>query len=151
RGRPTWLLDITVTLALIKHARGHTDEALALLRQEELLWQREQSALAVLSTRAYQALLEARRGNLQAALPWIQDFEQQTAREPLNVKNEPLYRILAQIQLAAGRATAADALLEQLLALAQTEGRMRAVIKTMALQALVLQASGAIESAISKI
>lgn len=151
RGRPTWLLDVTVTQALIKHARGRTDEALALLRQEELLWQREQSALAVLATRAYQALLEARHGNLQAALPWMQDFEQQTTREPLNAKNESFYRILAQIQLAAGRTTAANALLEQLLAFAQTEGRMRAVIKTMALQALVLQASGAIESAISKI
>jgi len=85
------------------------------------------------------------------ALPWMQDFEQQTTSYPLNMRNEREYRILARVQLASGKYAEAEAVLTQLLTSAQEEGRMRAVIKTMALQALVFQAQGATERAINKI
>jgi LuxR family maltose regulon positive regulatory protein len=81
----------------------------------------------------------------------VQDFEQQTASYPLNTRNEREYRILARVQLASGKYAEAEAGLTQLLTLAQEEGRMRAVIKIMALQALVFQAQGATERAMNKI
>jgi LuxR family maltose regulon positive regulatory protein len=96
-------------------------------------------------------LFEVQQGNTQAALPWMQDFEQQTASYPLNTKNEQEYRILARVQLACGKYSEAEALLQQLLTLAEKEDRMRIVIKTMALQALVFQAQGAMERAMSTI
>ena len=148
---PGALLDINVIRAMIKHAQGCTDEALALLRQEEMIGHQKQFAVAVNVTKAYQALLEVRRGNMQAALLWMQDFEQQMTNYPLNMRNEREYRILARVQLASGKYAEAEAVLTQLLTSAQEEGRMRAVIKTMALQALVFQAQGATERAINKI
>jgi LuxR family maltose regulon positive regulatory protein len=151
RGIPSLLLDINVVLALIKQAQGRTDEGLTLLRQEEMIGHQKQFALAVQVMRAYQALLEVQRGKTQAALLWMQDFEQQTASYPLNTRNEREYRILVRVQIAAGKFAEAETVLAQILALAEREGRMRAVIKTMALQALVFQAQGAIERAMSTI
>lgn len=136
---------------MIKQAQGRTAESLALLRQEEMVGHQKQFAVAVNVTRAYQALLEVQRGNTQAALPWMQDFEQQTANYPLTMRSEHEYRILARVQLAAGKCAEAEAILTQILALAKRESRMRAVIKTMALQALVFQAKGATEQAMSTI
>jgi LuxR family maltose regulon positive regulatory protein len=81
----------------------------------------------------------------------MQDFEQQTASYPLNTKNEQEYRILARVQLACGKYAEAETLLQQLLTLAEEEGRTRVVIKTMALQALVFQAQEAVEKAMSTI
>ncbi len=144
---PGALLDINIVLAMIKHAQGQTDEALALLRREEMSGHQKKFMVAVNVARAYQALLEVRRGNMQMAVAWMQDFEQQTANYPLNMRSEREYRILAQAQLAVGKWAEAEALLTRLLALAQEEGRTRAAIKTMALQALVWQAQGAIERA----
>ncbi len=69
----------------------------------------------------------------------------------LNPQNEREYRILARVQLAAGKYAEAEAILTQLLTVAQGEGRMRAVVKTMALQALVFQARGRTESAMRTI
>src|SRR5260221_1226518 len=140
QGMPRVLLDTNVVLALIKQAQGRTDESLALLRQEEMRGHQKQFALAVQVMRAYQALLEVQRGKTQAALLWMQDFEQQTASYPLNTMNEREYRILARVQIAAGKFAEAETVLRQLLTLAEGEGRMRAVIKTMTLQALVFQA-----------
>ena len=151
RGIPGILLDTNVVLALIKQAQGRTDEGLALLRQEEMRGHQKQFALAVEVMRAYQALLEVQRGKTQAALLWMQDFEQQMASYPLNARNEREYRILARVQIAAGKFAEAEIVLAQILALAEGEGRMRTVIKTMALQALVFQAQGAIERAMSTI
>ncbi len=145
------LIDITVILAMIKQAQGHTDESLALLRREEMVGHQEQSAVAVEVMRAYQALFEVWRGNRQAALLWMQDVEQHMASAPLNPKKEREYRILARVQLAAGKYAEAEAILTQLLTFAQGEGRMRAVVKTMALQALVFQAQGRTESAMRTI
>jgi LuxR family maltose regulon positive regulatory protein len=81
----------------------------------------------------------------------MQDVEQHMASAPLNPKNEREYRILARVQLAAGKYAEAEAILTQLLTFAQGEGRMRAVVKTMALQALVFQAQGRTESAMRTI
>jgi len=145
------LIEINVVLAMIKQAQGRTDESLALLRREEMVGHQEQSAVAVNVMRAYQALLEVWRGNIQAALIWMQDFEQQMASSPLNTKNEREYRILARVQLAAGKYAEAEAVLTQLLPLAEGEGRIRVVIKTMALQALAFQAQGRTESAMRTI
>jgi LuxR family maltose regulon positive regulatory protein len=145
------LIDITVILAMIKQAQGHTDESLALLRREEMVGHQEQSTVAVRVMRAYQALFEVWRGNRQAALLWMQDVEQHMASAPLNPKNEREYCILARVQLAAGKYAEAEAILTQLLTFAQGEGRMRAVVKTMALQALVFQAQGRTESAMRTI
>jgi LuxR family maltose regulon positive regulatory protein len=151
RVAPRVLLEINVVLAVIKHARERTDESLALLRQEEMIGHQKQFAPTINMMRAYQALFEVRRDNTQAALPWMQDFEQQTASYPLSTASEREYRVLACVQLAAGKLAEAEAGLTQLLALAQKEDRMRAVIKIMALQALVLQAQGAMDRAISTI
>jgi len=145
------LIDITVILAMIKQAQGHTDESLALLRREEMVGHQEQAAVVVKVMRAYQALFEVWHGNRQAALLWMQDVEQHMASAPLNPKKEREYRILARVQLAAGKYAEAEAILTQLLTFAQGEGRMRAVVKTMALQALVFQAQGHTESAMRTI
>jgi LuxR family maltose regulon positive regulatory protein len=151
RDAPSVLLEINVLLALIKQAQGNTDESLRLLRQEEMRGHQIQFMPAIQVMKAYQALFEVWRGNMQAALPWMQEFEQQTANYPLNTRSEREYRILARVQPAAGQCAEAEAVLAQLLALAEEEGRTRAVIKTMALQALVFQAQGAPERAMSKL
>jgi LuxR family maltose regulon positive regulatory protein len=148
---PAILLDITVIRAMIAEAQGHMDESLALLRQEEMRGRQKQIATTVGVTRAYQALFAVWHGNFEAALPWMQNFEQQTANYPLNTGSEREYRILARVQLAARKYAEAEAALTRLLALAQKEGRTRAVIKAMALQALVFQAQGATEQAINTI
>jgi LuxR family transcriptional regulator, maltose regulon positive regulatory protein len=90
-------------------------------------------------------------GDLEAALPWMQDFERQTAVYPLNTGSEREYRILARTQLAARKYAEAEVVLAQLFTLAQEEGRIRAVIKAMALQSLVFQAQGATEQALNTI
>ena len=150
-GTPGVLLEINVVLALIKHAQGKTEESLALLRQEEMRGHQIQFAPTIHVMRAYQALLEVWCGNTQAAMPWMQEFEQQTASSPLTTRNEREYRILARVQLATGKLAEAEAVLAQLLALAEEEGRTRAVIKILALQALIFQAQGATESAMNTI
>jgi ATP/maltotriose-dependent transcriptional regulator MalT len=144
-------IDSSVVLAMIKHAQGHTDQGLALLRREEMIAHREQSLDTVNVMRAYQALLEVQRENAQAALPWLQDFKQQMASYPLTTRSEQEYRILARVQLACGKYAEAEEVLSRLLALAEREGRMRAVIKAMVLQALVFQVQGAMERATDKI
>lgn len=151
RNSPAARLDTSVILAMIKHARGHTDESLTLLRREEIAGHQTQFASAVRVTRAYQTLLEVWRSNPQVALPWLREFEQQTADYPLNTRNEREYRIMARVQLTVGKLADAEAILARLLALAEEEGRIRAVIKILALQALVFQAQGVTESAISTI
>ena len=150
-GTPGVLLEINVVLALIKHAQGKTEESLALLRQEEMRGHQIQFAPTIHVMRAYQALLEVWCGNTQAAMPWMQEFEQQTASSPLTTRNEREYRILARVQLATGKLAEAEAVLAQLLALAEEEGRTRAVIKILALQALIFQVQGATESAMNTI
>src|SRR5260370_21313395 len=108
------LIDITVILAMIKQAQGHTDESLALLRREEMVGHQEQSAVAVEVMRAYQALFEGWRGNRQAALLWMQGVEQDMATAPLNPENEREYRIQARVQPGAGEYAQAQAMLTQL-------------------------------------
>ena len=151
RDLPAVFLEINVMWALIKEAQGQIDESLALLRREEMLGHQQQFAPAVRVMRAYQALLEVRRGNLRAAEPWTRDFEQQTPSYPLSMNNEREYAILARVQLATGNYAEAERILTQLLTLAQEEGRTRAIIKAKVLQALLLQAQGAIERARSTI
>ncbi|EFH81134.1 LuxR C-terminal-related transcriptional regulator [Ktedonobacter racemifer] len=151
RDVPAAFLEITVLLALIKQAQEQIDESLALLRREEMVGHQKQFAPAIQVTRAYQALLEVRRGHVQAAIPWMRDFEQQTVSYPLTSRNEREYHILARVQLAAGNDAEAERVLAQMLTLAEEEGRMRAVIKTKVLQALVFQAKGATERAMSTI
>jgi LuxR family maltose regulon positive regulatory protein len=148
---PAILLDIAVIRAMIAEAQGRTNESIALLRQEEMKGRQKQIATTVGITRAYQALFAVWHGDVEAALPWMRDFEQQTAMYPLNTGSEREYRILARVQLAARKYAEAEAVLAQLLALAQEEGRTRAVIKAMALQALVFQAQSATEQAIKTI
>jgi LuxR family maltose regulon positive regulatory protein len=144
-------VDLNVLLARIKQAQGRTDDALAFLRQEENVGHQKQFAPAIHLMRAYQALFEVWRGNPEAAQLWMRDFEQRTLSYPLTMRSEREYCILARVQLALGMFAEAESLLKRILAQTKAEGRTRATIKIIVLQALALQAKGAAEEALDMI
>jgi LuxR family maltose regulon positive regulatory protein len=136
-----------VTLARLLYARGKSEQAVAIL--EELVHLAEARRFvpsmraAVVAARAQ---LDLMQGQIDAAARWAEASDLSTSDEDLSFPQEPTYLTLARVRIAQARQQAATpllhdvlALLDRLLADAETKGRGRSVLEILLVQALAWQ------------
>jgi LuxR family transcriptional regulator, maltose regulon positive regulatory protein len=131
--------------AHIKQTQGNADGAQDLLLQAEQALQGHIISPPTIGTvKAYQARLWIRRGNLEAARRWAQEYQ----ARPSHIPGYPGYlrqiegATWARVLNAQGKPEAAILLLDSLLQVAEAAGQMGNVIELLALGALALQAQG---------
>jgi LuxR family maltose regulon positive regulatory protein len=145
-----------VAMALIREAEGDLDGALALLDEAGRVYMSDFSPEAR-PIAALKARVWVRQGRLEEAFAWA-DEQKLSCEENLSYLREFAHITLARIHLAGFRRDqdqpsiqSAQALLERLLAAAESGGRMRSAIEIRILQALVHQARANISAAVARI
>jgi LuxR family maltose regulon positive regulatory protein len=150
-----------ISLARIRQAQGRSEEAARLMQQyEQIVRQEAALTLAGGSIFLYLVRLWILQGNLDAVIPWEQQY-----RRALESNGSPraLYALegltLARLLLAQNRQNRflpaehsleeALSLVEQVHSQAKAEGQMGDVLEALVLQALVLQALGHLPQALS--
>jgi LuxR family maltose regulon positive regulatory protein len=128
-------------LARIALARGDAAKAMAQLDDLESQARRMELGWALPSVMAYRALFQARSGDVEAAATWAESFSlPEEGHIPYTSEGYSL--ILARIFQLQGQWARAQHLLERLIATSRTGGRSGAVLRALALQAVVQAEQG---------
>jgi LuxR family maltose regulon positive regulatory protein len=151
RGSVGNLVHAYMSLANVRQARGDIDGALALLYDVEQLMQQYNVPSADAITRLFKVRLELARDDVNAASRRIEEsgFSVDT---PRTFHSDSDYLTLVRVRFVQGRYEKANRLLEPLLQTVneqEPERRIRTIIETLVLQALVLQAQNKTEQAIT--
>lgn len=151
RGSVGNLVHAYMSLANVRQARGDIDGALALLYDVEQLMQQYNVPSADAITRLFKVRLELARDDINAASRRIEEsgFSVDT---PRTFQSDSEYLTLVRVRIVQGRYEEANRLLEHLLQTVneqESERRIRTIIETLVLQALVLQAQNKTEQAIT--
>ena len=141
------ILDGSITLAFVRQAQGDAEGALALMREAAQLAEKWNQPATLIRVAAFAARLWLAQGQLEPALRWARQSGVSADDEPqesLEIEQTTLARIL----LAQGAWDEARRLLNRLLSLAEAAGRRGRVIELLALQALMFQGCGELDSAL---
>jgi LuxR family maltose regulon positive regulatory protein len=138
-----------VTQANVALARGKPDQAAAQLdaliayaeEREEIRW-------ALPAVAAHRALLDVRRGEVAAAAQWAASCPL-GGDAPIAYVQENDALVLARVRLAEGKLASAEQLLARLLAANEAAERWGRVLRVLVLQALVCDAQGRRETAVT--
>jgi LuxR family maltose regulon positive regulatory protein len=150
-----WGLGGYLILALVRQAQGDADGAReAMQTAERLAVAFDATEVDDVVVRAYQARLWIMQGDLEAAVRWAEERDEERD-SPYHVR-EVEHIMLGQVYVAQGRPDKALALLSPLLQSAERLGRTRSVIEISIVQALahqaqldIAQALAALERALS--
>jgi LuxR family maltose regulon positive regulatory protein len=143
---PDVLWPAQLALAELLLARGEISAAARSIGQARSVTQDFQSPIITSRIDAAEARLQLRSGQIAAAAMWAQRYQQQATPD---YQDDAECLSLAQVHLAQGETNAALAGLTERIPAAQAAGRIDTVIQGCMLQALALQASGAVEQAVS--
>jgi LuxR family maltose regulon positive regulatory protein len=135
-------------LAHVLQARGHTDEALALIQQGERHVREHSLTHITQLVTAFRAWIQLKAGDIKGAAQWAQ-ARNLSADDFFTYPHELEHLILAQIYMAQGRYAEAGRLLERMLAATEADGRMLTAIRCMTLQAALLQLQGQLDQALA--
>ena len=141
-----------LALSQIRQARGDCAGAHQVLAQADKTLRQSQMALLKLRFAAAAARLWLRQGDLAQAAAWADQFERQYGLEPAADPGDWFefeYGLLARVWLAQGKLLETADLLTQLFAPAEAAGRNSQKIEIMIIQALLAQAQGKRETAVS--
>ncbi len=138
------------TLARIQMLKGNIDEALAIMQQIVQMVDSYHMDIVVKMVAAQQAWIQLKAGHSKAAAQWAQTCglsEHEILPNPL----EGEYPILIQVFIAQGRYAEALRIVERLLPAAETADWGRLVLEYLILQAIILQAQGQLEQALTSL
>jgi len=143
---PDVLWPAQLALADLLLARGETSAAASSIGQARSVTQDFQSPIITSLIDAAEARLQLRSGQIAAAATWAQRYQQQATPD---YQDDVECLSLAQVHLAQGETNAALSRLTERIPAARAAGRIDTVIQGCILQALTLQAGGAVEQAVS--
>lgn len=127
--------DSYLARARLEQAKGNFDDALNFIHKAESIAQRTMTLHDRILVDVGRVRVWLAQGNLAAAEHWAQTHDLEWAA-PLNFLNECALLAWARVLMARGQVGEAEQLLEQLLASAESGGRMGRVIEILVLQAL---------------
>ena len=148
--------DMTLTglvfLAHVKHAQGEVATSREIMRQaEEAMHEHMVSPPTVTVAKAYQARLQLQQGSIEAAQQWTREYQTRRSQPTSIFLHEIEELTLARSYMAQGQLDQAQAVLDPILATAQTMGRVAILIETQVLRAIVYEAQGNSSEAIETI
>ncbi len=133
----------TIMLARLRQAQGESAAATRALEQGAAIAPTEISILPAGDISSWQARISLAQGDAAAARRWAESLEiPPGALELSDHRFAESYLTLARVWIAQGRAEKATELLDLLLPVAETTGRVGQVIEIQILRALALQARG---------
>ena len=130
-----------LSLANVKHARGDIDGALALLHNVDQIVQQYNIPQGDTITRLFRVRLELAQGKIDAASQRIEGVSFNLEKSNTS-RSDSEYLTLVRVRIAQGRFEEAQQLLEPMLQVLheqEPERRLRTLIETLVLQALVLE------------
>ena len=128
-------------MARIRQAHGDAAAAIAAMGEAGQVELSPQVAALLNPVPAQRARLSLAQGDVTAASQWA-EAAGLSPEDELDYPREPAYLLLARVLLARGRPGPALTLLQRLLAIAASQGRIGNVIEIQALRALALAARG---------
>jgi LuxR family maltose regulon positive regulatory protein len=145
------ILQAHITLAFIKQAQGDADGASAIMQQVVQITERQHhSQYRGTQVEASQAWLSLMQGDEATVLRWVQHCGLSLDQE-LNHLREREYLTLVRVLITQYRLDEVKQWLENLLQLAEAQGRMGSAIEILMLQAEALHASGELNQAIERL